>query len=528
MITAQESMTGFDAQVEAIFNQLSPNERVGQLFIVTFDGINTSETSDIARLIRDYRVGGVWLQKSNKLTEGGDENVALGMQALINNLQQYTFQAPIVATSEPITLTTAVTTTAPITVTDSVTLTEALASTEGTSPTEVISATGTLSEALEVPLTPVPLFIAVAHEGNGYPHTLLSPQLTDVPSAMGLGATWNPDYAAQVGAIVGRELSALGVNMLFGPVLDVVDRPKPDVAGAVGIRAFGGDFYWVEMMGRAYIRGVHQGSEGNLLTIAKHFPGAGSIDRQLNQDVPTIQKIAAALEQIELPPFYAVTSLDADNPGEITDGLMTAHIRYRGLQENVRELTQPISLDAQNLPLILGSPQIAPWREQGGLIVSAPLGAPAIVRTYTPEGGEFPAIQVARNAFLAGNDVLLLSTFGPAGEVDTQVNNIITVIEFFQDRYRTDSEFQQRVDAAVRRILQAKLGLYETFTPEYVLRQPEALANLPNNADILNDIARASATLIFPSPAELAFRIPSPPLQDETILIFTDDRQDRL
>ena len=529
--TAQEPTTEIDPRVEAVFSQLSANERVGQLFIVTYEGTDVSATSVIASLIRDYRVGGVWLQQSNQLTEEGVERDIFGMQALINSLQQYTLQAPqalIISTLIPITPTTTITTPASITATEAITPADLLTSTVFVSPTMTLSATETLTAAATIPFTSIPLFIAVDHEGNGYPHTLLSSQLTTLPSAMGLGATWNSNYVAQVGAIVGRELSALGVNMLFGPVLDVVDKPKPDVAGAIGIRAFGGDFYWVEVMGRAYIWGVHYGSEGQLLTVAKHFPGAGSIDRQLNQDVPTLQKIAAALEQIELPPFYAVTSLDAADPNEITNGLMTAHIRYRGLQENVRELTQPISLDAQNLPLILNSPQIAPWREQGGLIVSAPLGSPAIVRTYTPEGGEFPAIQVARSAFLAGNDILLLSTFGPPDQQEAQVKNIITVLKFFQDRYKTDLEFQQRVDAAVRHILQAKLRLYDDFTPEQVIKQPEALMDLPNNADILNDIARSSATLIFPSPAELAIRVPSLPLQDETILIFTDDRRDKL
>ena len=514
LIVAQESGPTFSPQVEALFAELSLAERVGQLFIVSFAGADVSDGSDIGRLIRDYQVGGVWLQGSNKPLDEDGVATAQQVQTLINNLQSH---ALLIAPTTSIT--------PEITATATLLDNELLLPTGSLTNSPILTTTSAQAEIFASSAKPIPLFIAVDHEGDGYPNTLLSSELTNVPSGMALGATWEPNYSEQVGTIVGQELSAVGINMLFGPVLDVVDRPKPDVSGSVGVRAFGGDFYWVGLLGQAYIEGIHSGSNRQVLTVAKHFPGAGSIDRQLNQDVPTIQKIAAALEQIELAPFYAATSLDTGNPAQVTDGLMTAHIRYKGLQDNVRELTQPISLDAQNLPLILGSPKIAPWRDQGGLIVSGPLDAPAILKTYTSEEGDFQAIQVARNAFLAGNDILLLSTFGPSDAPDQQIENITTVIEFFRDRYTADSEFQQRVDLSVKRILRAKLRIYGDFTADKVFKSPEALANLPGNTDNLTTIVRESATLIFPGQAELADRIPSPPLPDETIVIFTDGRQ---
>ena len=44
---------------------MSVADKVGQLFLVTFQGYNTSAESDIATLVRDYRVGGVALLPSN-------------------------------------------------------------------------------------------------------------------------------------------------------------------------------------------------------------------------------------------------------------------------------------------------------------------------------------------------------------------------------------------------------------------------------------------------------------------------------
>lgn len=506
-ITAQSPAPADPPDVEAIFESMSPRERVGQLFIVTFKGTTAEDDSLIARLIRDYRVGGVWLQQSNNTRPGEGEEPAQAIQTLINNLQTYTFQPALV--------------TAPLTATG--VLTPAASSTATTQ----VTPTPTLSNVVSLDSVAIPLFIAADYEGNGYPYTLLAPELTDVPSGMALGATWNPQYAAQVGEIVGRELSALGVNMVFGPVLDVVDKPGAVSTSVSGVRGFGGDPYWVSKMGRAYIQGVHTGSQGRMLTVAKHFPGAGSIDRQLNQDIPTIQKLLDQLKLVEMAPFFAVTAVDITNPAEITDGLMTAHIRYRGLQGNIRDLTKPISLDPQNMPGILKLLS-QPWRDGGGLIISGPLGVPAVAKTYKVEGQFFPAKQIAADAFLAGSDVLVLSNFDATDNEQTQFDNIVAAIEFFQGKYEADPVFRQLVDTSVRRILAAKLKLYPTFESAQVISAPENLAVLSSDPGGLFEIVRDSVTLIYPETSELADRLPSPPLEDESIIIFTDDRQARL
>ena len=506
-VMAQEPVNEADSVVDALLKELSPEERVGQLFMVTFEGSDVSEASDIASLVRDYRIGGVWLRPSNRPTSVGNKAQEQRIQTLINNLQRFTFQMPVndagtISNPDSLLETSVVTASIPL------------------------SDTRLIYSAINTDTVPIPLFIAADYSGNSNLDSLLTARVFEVPSGMVLGATWNPENARQVGSITGQKLSALGVNMLFGPILDVLDQPKPDVAGTVGVHSLGGNPYWVSQLGKAYIHGVHQGSEGRLIAVAKHFPGAGSIDRRLNQDIPTTQKTLEALKQTELAPFYAVANLETDNPATIVDGLMTTHIRYKGLQENVREATLPISLDAQNLPLVFEDPELAPWREGGGLLVSAPLGVPAIQKIYLSENEVFPAIEIARNAFLAGNDLILLSTFGPVEDATVQINNIIEVIEFFQDNYETDPDFQQQVDQAVSRILKAKLALYQQqFTLPHVLRSPELLETVPGNTETLTRITRESVTLLFPGPAELADRIPSTPRNDETIIIFTDARK---
>ncbi len=83
-----------------------------------------------------------------------------------------------------------------------------------------------------------------------------------------------------------------------------------------------------------------------MVTAAKHFPGQGGSDRRPDDEVATVQKSLQQLRQIELAPFAAVAGSDLTPPG-ITAALMTSHIRYRGFQGNIRQLTPPISLAPQ-------------------------------------------------------------------------------------------------------------------------------------------------------------------------------------
>src|SRR5689334_16149694 len=53
------------AQVDAIMAQMSVADKVGQLFIIGFEGGRVDIDSDVAELIYGYRVGGVVLSTRN-------------------------------------------------------------------------------------------------------------------------------------------------------------------------------------------------------------------------------------------------------------------------------------------------------------------------------------------------------------------------------------------------------------------------------------------------------------------------------
>ncbi len=486
------------SQAQSWLNQMTPAERVGQLFIVPFTGDTAPRQSDIASLILNYKVGGVILlaENNNISGYGNAEEVPLQVTQLTNSLQELSL---------------------------------------GRSLTEIFQDDNIEPETIPPTSTPeaetatLPLLIAINQEGDGSPYDHILTGLTQLPNNMAIGATWNSDQAQTVGEIAGRELSALGINMFFGPSLDVLENPSPFTTSNQGARSFGGDPYWVSLMGQAYTRGLHIGSENRIAVVPKHFPGNGSSDRSVYDEIPTVRKSLEQLKQIELAPFFAVTG-QATSALSTADALLTTHIRYQGFQGNIRSTTAPVSFDPQALTTLMALPEFEQWRQNGGLIVSDALGVRSIEQYFDVTEQEFPHRRIARDAFLAGNDLLYLGDFAlGAAPYFEQLANIEDTIVWFQELYATDSSFQVRVDEAVLRILQLKLKLYDNdFTPENILTNEEALTEQLLQAEAaMLELARSAITLIAPSQEELAERLPAPPGPDDNIVIFTDVRQVR-
>jgi beta-N-acetylhexosaminidase len=468
--------------VEAILQAMTPAERVGQLFVVSFYGPSAAIDTDIYNLITRYHIGGVILSAAN------------------DNITD-TVQAP----AQVLTLTNAL---------------QAAAVTASTLPRDG----GDPTDGATPPY--VPLLVAINHEGDGYPFTEVRSGLTALPSALAIGATWDPAQAEAVGRIAGAELSALGVNVLVGPSLDVLETPRPD-GKDLGSRVFGGDPYWVGRMGQAYIAGVHAGSGDQVAVVAKHFPGHGGSDRGPEVELPTVRKSFEDLQSFDLVPFYAVTG-NAPEATAAADALLTAHIRFQGFQGDIRQNTAPMSFDAQALGQLLGLAPIAAWRDNGGVTMSDSLGARAIKSFFDPTVLTFQHRSVARQAFIAGNDLLLLTDFGlnPRVEQNSPGGNVIDTLAYFTQNYQADQNFAERVDAAVRRILTLKLRLAGgAFSTQAATRPEAGPEQLGNGSAVVVRLAQAAAALISPTARELDARAPDAPAPNQRIVFFTDTRE---
>ncbi len=274
---------------EITLSRMSAAEKVGQLFLVTFNGTSVSESSAIYRLITDYHLGGVVLNSEhNNFTDEISDT-----WQLISNLQEVNWQ----------------------------------------------------KNAEQGTYLPLYVGMSLVRDDN---HTaqLLS-GLSDYPSPMSLGASWSTELAQETGTLVGQELTALGINLLLGPSLDVVDSKNTVAADYAGTQSFGGDPYWVGEMGKAYVEGVHNGSGNKISVVARHFPGLGSVDRSPLDGVSTVQKTLDQLKQIELAPYMSL--VNGENPGQKVDGLMISAIRFQGLQGNIRATTMPVNFDQSAL-----------------------------------------------------------------------------------------------------------------------------------------------------------------------------------
>lgn len=471
-VLAKDQSVSFE-QAEQVFENLSPQEKVGQLFLVTFNGNLIDKNSKIVDLIQNYHVGGVVLSAdSNNFTF---ENTTLAVQTLNNNLQTYAWEKWDSQQAE------------------------------------------TIDNQQRIPL-----FIGISQDGNGYPADQILSGLTLLPSALAIGATWDPELAREVGQVMGQELSAMGFNLYLGPSLDVLDTGGNEAYHYVGTQTFGGDPYWVGELGRAYIKGVHQGSDGRIAVIAKHFPGQGGTDRDPQLEVATVRKSLEQLKQLELAPFIAVTKGNFTGAA-IADGLMVSHIRYQGFQGNIRATTRPVSFDSTALNQLMSIEPFNLWRDQGGLILSDSLGSQAVRKFFDPTGEIFDAQQVARSAFMAGNDLLFLDNFISTGDPDNYAT-IIKTIDFFVQKYLEDPVFAQRVDASVIRIINEKILLYGDFDLNNTLVSTDLLPPLGKSENVSLDVARNAVTLISPTKAELDIMLPMPPGTYDYMVIFTDAR----
>jgi beta-N-acetylhexosaminidase len=460
----------------ALLESLTPEEKVGQLVLVTFEGPQVNEESPIYELITQYHIGGVVLSAANDNFMDAPDTAYKAWE-LIRMLQSTEWMTSQSEQVDPIS---------------------------------------------GEPFSPefIPLFVAISQEGDGHPYDQLLSGLTELPSPMAIGATWQPTLAEQIGEVLGRELAALGFNLLLGPSLDLLEVPKPESPGDMGVRMFGGDPYWVGEMGQAFIRGVHSGSQNQIAVVAKHFPGYGGSDRLPEEEVATVRKSLEQLKQIELAPFFAVTG-NASDPSAMTDALLASHIRYQGFQGNIRATTRPISFDPQAFAQLMSLPAFATWRENGGVVVSDNLGSRAVRRFYDPSGQTFNARLIARDAFLVGNDLLYLGNFIEPGDEDTYTT-IRRTLDFFAKKYREDPAFAQRVDESVLRLLELKFRLYSSFTLDNILPPKEEMEILGQGEDITFEVARQAATLISPAPEDLESAIPEPPDLGDRLVFISD------
>ncbi|MGC2813917.1 MAG: glycoside hydrolase family 3 N-terminal domain-containing protein, partial [Candidatus Acidiferrum sp.] len=175
-----------------------------------------------------------------------------------------------------------------------------------------------------------------------------------------------------------------------------------------------------------FVRGAQ---ENGALATAKHFPGHGDTAADSHINLPVIHADRARLESLELVPFRAAIAAGADS-------IMTGHLSIPALESDPNT---PATLSPSILTGLLRD-------ELGyqGLVITDAMDMGGITVRFAPG-------DAAVRAFTAGADALLMPPVPDAA------------FDALKDAVKSGRISRERLDASVRRILQAKarLGLYK-------------------------------------------------------------------
>lgn len=99
------------------------------------------------------------------------------------------------------------------------------------------------------------------------------------PQALGIGASFEPELAQEMGAIIREQMMALGARQALAPLLDITRDPRWGRTE----ETYGEDRYLTARMGVSYIRGLQSDSlEQGILATGKHFVGYGQSEGGMN------------------------------------------------------------------------------------------------------------------------------------------------------------------------------------------------------------------------------------------------------
>ena len=259
-----------------------------------------------------------------------------------------------------------------------------------------------------------PLFLGVDEEGGRVSRAGSNPAMgvTHFEAAAVYGQRADMAEVYQVGSTLAQELGALGFNLDFAPVADVVTNPNNT---EIGDRSYSSDPQVAGAMVSAMVDGLQRGS---MVSCLKHFPGHGSTETDSHQGKSVSNRTVEELESCEWIPFQAGIDKGAAM-------VMVSHLT----NENLSDL--PADLSPEVMGYLRG--------ELGfdGLIVTDSHQMGAITDYYT--SGEAAVL-----ALKAGVDMVLMP-------MDLQ-DAFDGVMDALEDGTLT----QARIDESVLRILAVK------------------------------------------------------------------------
>lgn len=261
------------------------------------------------------------------------------------------------------------------------------------------------------------------------------------PWNMTLGAIDDNSLIEKTGKHIALHAKRLGVHYDFLPSVDVNINPENPI---IGNRSFGENRDRVTQKAIAIMKGME--GEG-VLTSAKHFPGHGDTDVDSHHNLPVLNFSKERLDSIELYPYRKIIP-------EGISGVMVSHLSVPALDNQV---DFPSSL---SMPIVTGL--LKNQMQFKGLIITDALNMNGVTNSTEPG-------KTSLNAFLAGNDLLLIPRSVPLG--------IQKIIEAYNKEIITE----ERLEHSVKKILMTK---YKARLHNY---KPVELAHLTEDLNTIED-----------------------------------------
>ena len=245
------------------------------------------------------------------------------------------------------------------------------------------------------------------------------------PQQMALGAARDTALAYEQGRVTAREGRALGMHIVYSPILDVNNNPANPV---INTRSYSEDPVLAGAMGAAFIRGVQ---DNGMIATGKHFPGHGDTGVNSHLALPVIEVSRERLDSVELVPFRAAIR-----------GGVGAMMSFHGAMP---------ALDSSNAPGTLSRAVLTGLLREnmgfGGLIISDAMDMRGVLDKYG-------AVEATKRAVAAGADILIQPL-----DVTQTIDALVAGVQ--EGRYT-----EARLDSSVSRILSWKeqLGLHRKAT----------------------------------------------------------------
>ncbi|MFB9543884.1 glycoside hydrolase family 3 protein, partial [Micromonospora sagamiensis] len=280
--------------------------------------------------------------------------------------------------------------------------------------------TGLRAAAGKLPAGTAPFLIGTDQEYGVV--TRITDGVTQLPSALAAGAADDPALTEAAWRAAGTELAAMGINLDFAPVADVLATRST----VIGSRSFGADPKRVSAQVGGAVRGL-QGA--GVAATLKHFPGHGHSSADSHAELPVLTQSRKVLDTGALPPFAA--GIDAG-----AWAVMSAHLDVRAVDPGT-----PGTFSRKLLTDVLRG-QLG---FQGVVITDGMNMAPA---------KRYPPGEAAVRALNAGNDLILMPP------------NVTQAYDGLLAALRDGSLPRTRLVEAVTRVLTLKFRLADRPTPE--------------------------------------------------------------